>query len=184
MPEEQMMNKPQHACTSGFTIIEMMVTLIIIAIVLSFAIPSFFVWLPNYRLSSAARDLFSSMQQARMSAVKANGNYTINFDTANQIYTVLDNSGGTVKTVNLSDYGSNIQYGNGAALNTFGGGAGFDDFVTYTAPVNTATFTPRGLANEGYVYLTNEKNTAYVVGSQASGVIIMKKWSTSAVNWE
>jgi type IV fimbrial biogenesis protein FimT len=181
MSEEYMMNKPQHACISGFTMIEMIVTLAIIAIVFSFATPSFFVWLPNYRLGSAARDVFSSMQQARMSAVKANGTYVINFDTTNQKYTVLDDGGGTLKDVNLSDYGSNIQFGNGAALNTVIGDTNFDDNVTYST--NQATFTSRGLADDGYVYLTNEKNTAYVIGSQTSGVIIMRKWSASG-NWE
>ena len=174
------MNKPRNAHESGFTLIEMMTTLIIMVIVLSIAIPSFVVWLPNYRLSSAARDLFSNMQQAKMGAIQANGTYKIVFFNPDaQSYIIQDNTGATIKTVNFVNYGSNITYGNGSATNSYDGAA-FGDFVSYVSDAssndNEAAFTSRGLAKTGYVYLANEKNTAYVVGSQSSGVIMMRKW--------
>ena len=170
------MYKSRYSCQSGFTMIEMMITVVIMAIILSIAIPSFVVWLPNYRLGSAARDLFSTMQQAKMAAIQANGTYKIVFNAGAQSYDVQDNSGASVKTVNLANYGSNITYGNGnATIQITGGGFG-GDFITYTSDDDEATFTSRGLGKTGYVYLTNNKSTVYVVGSQSSGVIIIRKW--------
>lgn len=176
------MNNPRYSRESGFTMIEMLMTVIIMAVVLAIAIPSFVVWLPNYHLRSATRDLFSNMQQTKMAAIQANGTYSIIFNDgagANDGYIVQDNEANLVKQVNFSDYGPNIEFGNGDAANDIDG-AGFGPFITYTA--NTVAFTSRGLADSGNVYLQNQKGTAYVVGSRASGVIIMRKWLNG--NWQ
>jgi prepilin-type N-terminal cleavage/methylation domain-containing protein len=41
---------------SGFTMIEVLIVIVILAILMSIAIPGFSRWLPNYRLKGAARD--------------------------------------------------------------------------------------------------------------------------------
>lgn len=174
------MSKPKYTRESGFTMVEMLITLIIMVVVLAIAVPSFVVWLPNYRLSSAARDLFSSMQQAKMAAIQNNGTYTIVFNAGTKSYEVQDKSGNPVKKVDLADYDSNITYGNGNAANQITGAGFGGDFITYVADASSsndeATFTSRGLGKTGYVYLANQKGTAYVVGSQQSGIVIMRKW--------
>ena len=71
---------------SGFTITELMVTIAVIAILASLAIPNFIAWLPNYRLQSGAEEIQSTLQLARVTAIKENATATVSFDTANETY--------------------------------------------------------------------------------------------------
>ena len=71
---------------SGFTITELMVTIAIFAILLSLAIPNFIAWLPNYRLQSGAEEIQSTLQFARVTAIKRNATATVSFDIANETY--------------------------------------------------------------------------------------------------
>ena len=65
---------------SGFTLLEMMTVIGIMAVLGTIAIPNFLSWLPNHRLGSAARDILSAMQHARLVAVKENINVVVSFD--------------------------------------------------------------------------------------------------------
>ena len=71
---------------SGFTITELMVTIAVIAILASLAIPNFIAWLPNYRLRSGAEEIQSTLQFARLTAIKRNATATVSFDIANETY--------------------------------------------------------------------------------------------------
>jgi type IV fimbrial biogenesis protein FimT len=72
---------------SGFTVIELMVVIAIIGIMTAIAIPAFSTWLPNYRLKSAARDLYSNFQKGKIAAIKNNTNCTVIFEpTAGSAY--------------------------------------------------------------------------------------------------
>lgn len=65
---------------SGFTVIEVMVVIAIIGIMSAIAIPAFSTWLPNYRLRSAARDLYSNFQLAKLTAIKNNTYCAVTFN--------------------------------------------------------------------------------------------------------
>jgi prepilin-type N-terminal cleavage/methylation domain-containing protein len=54
----------------GFTLIEVMVVIGIIAIIAGIGIPNFISWLPRQRLNSACQDVFSALVKARTSAIK------------------------------------------------------------------------------------------------------------------
>ncbi|WP_244857245.1 pilus assembly FimT family protein [Aromatoleum bremense] len=54
----------------GFTLIEMMITLAVAAILLGLSVPSFKSLLENNRAASTANDLLASLQYARSEAVK------------------------------------------------------------------------------------------------------------------
>ena len=80
---------------SGITIFELMVVIGIMAILASVAIPGFLAWLPNYRMRSAADEVISTLQHAKLRAVRENDIVSVNFDFANENYrTFLDNGAG------------------------------------------------------------------------------------------
>jgi len=64
----------------GFTLTELMVTMVVLAIVTAITIPVFARWLPDYRLRAAARDLYSNFQLAKMAAVRNNSNCAVTFN--------------------------------------------------------------------------------------------------------
>jgi type IV fimbrial biogenesis protein FimT len=170
----------------GFTLIEVLTVIAILAILSTIAIPAFSRWLPNYRLKGAARDLYSNIQLAKMGAVKDNGEWAIKFDTAGNSYQVV--SGGAdrtystpadnvvEKTVKLNDYGSGV---------SFGAGSSSPPVISGEVPAgssNPVVFNSRGFAvgtNPVTAYLTNDRNTCYGVGTWASGGVVLRKWNGS-----
>ncbi len=85
---------------SGFTLLELMVVIAIIAIAASIAIPNMIPWPAKHRMGGAAREIYSAMQYAKLRAVKEKANVVIDFNTAGfgttDTYTVFidDGSGG------------------------------------------------------------------------------------------
>ena len=61
----------------GFTVTELLVTLVIVAILLSIAAPSYRDYIVESRVSAGASELVAAMQFARTEAVKRNGRVTI-----------------------------------------------------------------------------------------------------------
>jgi len=74
---------------SGFTITELLIVIALIGTVTAIAIPNFISWLPNYRLRSAAQDLLSNFQKAKLAAVKGNVNAAVCFKSDNSGYTAF-----------------------------------------------------------------------------------------------
>lgn len=62
--------KPVAPKPLGFTLIEMMMTIAVVAVLMSIAIPSFSSFIKNSRLTSAANDLLRAYQVARTEAIK------------------------------------------------------------------------------------------------------------------
>jgi len=57
---------------AGFTLIELMITLVLVAILLTLAIPSFLNFIVSTRLSAAADSMVAAIDAARMAAIKRN----------------------------------------------------------------------------------------------------------------
>jgi len=68
--------------TSGFTVVEMLLTIGIASIILAIAIPALLSTLPRLRLSSAARQVASDLQVARIKAISQNTANTVTFNTS------------------------------------------------------------------------------------------------------
>lgn len=64
--------------TAGFTLVELIVTLAVLAILLTLAAPSYNSFIRNQRVKTAAFDLMSSINYARSEAIKRNGDVSIN----------------------------------------------------------------------------------------------------------
>jgi Tfp pilus assembly protein FimT len=175
---------------SGFSFIELLVIMIIFSVMASIAIPAFSAWLPNYRLRVAAKDLYSDLQLAKLTAVKQNATSAIIFDTGTSPgkYFILSNPGAngtwdgpsamggddtSIKTVDLSKYGSGVNYGAGNATDDIPGGGPPADVITYTTPTNVALFSPAGtVINPG-----TSGSYAYIAGA-----VILRKWNGDGWN--
>ena len=65
---------------SAFTLTEMMVVISIIVVLAAGAVTGLVLWLPKYKLNSAASELQAMIQAARLRAVKDNARVVILFD--------------------------------------------------------------------------------------------------------
>ena len=65
----------------GFTLLEFLVTLLVISIMMTIAIPSFHAMITKHRLKGATETIYSDLQLARLEAIKRNKNITLSFQT-------------------------------------------------------------------------------------------------------
>ena len=66
----------------GFTLIEMLISMVLMAIVLAFAVPNFSTWLMNHQIRNAADTAMASLQLARAEAIRTNTAVQLSFDSA------------------------------------------------------------------------------------------------------
>lgn len=126
---------------SGFTLVEIIVVMVIIAIMLVIAAPNFMSWLPNLRFRDNSRNMLFDMQFTKTSAVKRNTNVVFLFN-ANS-YTIFVDDGAGTGTAN-----DDIQNGTEETLKTVS--LPTDLTLTKTTlPANLVAFTPNGLPKAG-----------------------------------
>ncbi len=78
---------------SGFTLVELMVTVAVLAVLLAIAIPSFQGTLDKRRLTGAAEQLYADLQYARSEAIRQNRNVTVYFsETSPWCYGIDDDT--------------------------------------------------------------------------------------------
>jgi prepilin-type N-terminal cleavage/methylation domain-containing protein len=69
----------------GFTLIELMATIAVASILMTIAVPNFLSTLPRLRLTDAARQVATDLQQIRMKAIAQNIPYQISFSTTTYV---------------------------------------------------------------------------------------------------
>jgi type IV fimbrial biogenesis protein FimT len=99
------MRPRSHA--SGFTLIELMVTLAIFAILAALAAPSFGKYFADQRLKGVVGEMISDLQFARMESVQRNVPVTVAFSSTGYS---ISSGGNTVKAVSLGA-GSSVSGG-------------------------------------------------------------------------
>ena len=167
----------------GYTFIELLIAMVVIAILAATAIPAIIDWMPNYRLKKAARTLFSNIQLARLVSVRSNAPCAVVFNAAADEYYVCTDSGDgswttianntILKRINLAELPGNIQLGAAPGITPLTGGAPGINGNTFN---NAAEFNVRGLLNQasGSVYIQNDEGVTYGIEVLASGAMTMQ----------
>ncbi len=163
---------------AGFTLLELMIVIVVIAILTAIAVPNIINWLPNYRLKAAARDLYSNMQKAKMEAVKRNVTVVLDFVPATNRYEMFVDDGAGV-----SGNANNFTRDSGETLlGTFG----MPNDVTLSSAsfsfgTQKAGFNSRGLPASrriGNVILLNNNSRYYKATLSSAGNIKLEMSST------
>jgi len=78
----------------GFSLIEVLVVIAIIAVLSTLAIPNYISWMSNRRLQSASSEIQRAIQLARMTSIKENAKVVITFNPGAHSYTAFVDDGG------------------------------------------------------------------------------------------
>jgi prepilin-type N-terminal cleavage/methylation domain-containing protein len=68
----------------GFTLIEMVIVVAIMAIIAGFSVPHVYGWVSNRRFTSAVDELYVVFQKARIRAIRENADVIVRLDLANE----------------------------------------------------------------------------------------------------
>ncbi|MFB3925265.1 MAG: GspH/FimT family pseudopilin [Syntrophales bacterium] len=141
----------------GFSLVELIVVIGIIATALAIVYPAFHGYIRNTNLRSAAREVASDIFFVREKAISENRRYRITFDVAANNYTIEQgtSAGGPYTLVQVkpvSSFGSDIRLTNAA----FGGDAAI-------------VFQTRGTAEAGSAVLTNSRGSTATVTTNMAG---------------
>ena len=144
--------------TSGFTLMELMVTIAIIAILSAIAIPNFIAWVPKFKLGGGSRDVLAILQKTRIQAVKDNTSYVLMFNTGNESYTAFQDDDGN----GVLDAGERV-----LVQKTLANGI---DITATTLPGDLVVFDTQGIASTGgSITLTDNSGNARQILLELAG---------------
>ena len=145
---------------AGFSMIELMIVLGIIALLSAIITPNILSWLRNQGLRSAVSELQGNLQLAKLSAIRQNQSCDVNFDIVNGSYTIPCAN----KTVLLSSYSGGVVFGGSTAMDIT------DSPITYTSRGTSSSAAPLR------VFLTDRNRSAfYVIRVFLAGGIVTER---------
>ncbi len=138
----------------GFSLVELMVVLVIMGTLAAIGIPAFTVWVGNYRLKVASKEVYGAFQLAKLTAVKENADVVIWFNTgSNSLRAYVDNGAGGGGSGNRTQDGTEKTVVNKTVE------VGIDMYNTsFSSWSNQTVFNSRGLASGGWGFV-DLKNT-------------------------
>jgi type IV fimbrial biogenesis protein FimT len=149
---------------AGFSMMELMVVIGILAILLSIAIPNFIGKMPARRLESAAGDVNAALQRARLAAVRENACVVIEFNSSNDNYRIFVDNGGA----DPNNACNKTQDADEATIHggVFPGGV---DLFSVT-PQSNIEFNSRGFPDNAVtISLKNQSGTTWTVTLNLTG---------------
>jgi prepilin-type N-terminal cleavage/methylation domain-containing protein len=133
-----------HRAAGGFSLLEILVVISILAIAGMFAVPHLVDWRTNLRLRSAVNELKGDLESARASAAKDNRQVYVELVPAESKYKITyEDSGGNFIPIKQE------QLPAGIIINTAHG--------SYSVTGNRTSFNSRGGADNCTIVLTNQK---------------------------
>ena len=139
----------------GFTLVEVMISVGIVAILAAFTVPNLLGQMPKYRLNGASRQLMGDLLAARMRAVSQNRKVQVFFPDAHQ-YKICDDANGDGTVANCE---GNAQIKDIRGFVALVKNKPYYDVSFLPPPTNNPIFDPRGTAS----------NLATITVSNASG---------------
>ena len=137
----------------GFTLVEMMITIAIMAILLGISVSTWNRYRLNTDLKTAARTVVSDFFMTKQMAVRDATGYRITFNAGTNSYQLIETAtGNVIQTRNISEFGPGIVLSNP----NFGGNA-------------TINFFARGTAEAGSVVVTNSINSTGTITVNITG---------------
>jgi type II secretion system protein H len=139
----------------GFTLMELIVTLAILAIMTAIAVPATSGWRKSAQHKEAAREVVSALRRARSQAVQQNQNTTVTIDLSNHKYSLA---------------GSDTTFPNGITVEAkAASGDAWQQAGSFSV-----TFRPQGTSNETiFVRINEDSNLQVQVDSTATGLAHM-----------
>jgi prepilin-type N-terminal cleavage/methylation domain-containing protein len=182
----------------GFSLIELMAALGVVATMLAFVIPSLTVASRNYKLKAFAKEIEGQLQNARITAINRNKSTSLVFSLDNSWYYLDANGNGT------ADSGESTYWvpTGGYTLNITAPSTALSSTVLGTTSNPTAlpnrgvSFSPRGSINQvnssqvglstklsapGVIYLKDSSNNYGAVTITSAGRI--KSWTLRGMIW-
>jgi general secretion pathway protein H len=162
----------------GYSLVELLVVILVIAILAAVSIPSINRWIKIYRLGTASQQVSDGLQATKMRAVAKTRRRELLFDVAGNR---VGHEGGT-----LVPLPPGVAFSTGEAYVPPESGVSIDEPVTFppagsASELRAAAFTGKGLpdADPGEtfaVYLSNDVGTR-VVTMTSAGNIRTREWS-------
>lgn len=111
----------KHTSARGFTLVELMIGLTIVAMILAIGVPSFGVWIQNTRIRNAADAITNGLQLARAEAVRRNT--AVSFVGSSDSSWTVSAGATTIQSRAAADGSDNISiaFTGGATQATFNG---------------------------------------------------------------